>query len=170
MKQTSEIRKKRNIIPFIIIVIFTISILGIIFNHFNTQRIMRDGLRTTAIVTNVESRNIIVDVGVNRSEQRTRHYTTFEYHVDGQTIAVVRTTETPGSNAAPRLRVGDVVEIYYDAQNPRNFVFADSSGNFSIVGIIFIGVLSFVIFKIIRSLNRTKNRGNENPLQEASNG
>jgi len=108
-------------------------------------------LRTTATVTNVESRTVTVG-SQNRPEDRIRHYTTFEYQVDGQTIVVVRTSEHTIDFAPQQRRsVGEQFEIYYDGQNPHNFVSvndADINIGSPINIVIVVGLVATIIFFI----------------------
>jgi len=149
MNQTPKARKKGNII-FIIIIAITLA--GFVFSLINSQRLRSDGIRTTATVTNVESRHID---NISSDGPRIRFYITFEYQVDSQPIIVVRTREFNNSNARPPFRVGEQIEIYVAARNPRNFVFAYND-SFGIAG--FIGVGVFVVASIVISIPILKER------------
>ena len=137
------------------LILFTVPILlGLVFDHFHRQRLISNGIRTTAIVTEIEIR----DIFSQDLDAEVRHYITYEYEVEGQTIVSVRSS-THNRGVAPRARVGDQVEIYYDERNPRNFVFAretNRSGIFDVI--LFLGLTGIIVFSIhkIRMANRQK--------------
>jgi len=162
MEQTPKNRKKGYIIA---IAIVAIAVMGLVFSFSNTRRIRRSGVRTTATVTNVEIRHV---TGGHGQRDRVRHYTTFRYSANGQSIIAVRTSEHTNVNTRPLRRVGEQVEIYYSARNPRNFVFAYGSPNsFGVFGIVVVGVfivlslpMLVVFFKFRAKLIKMANQGN----------
>ena len=131
----------------------TTALLGLMFSHFRAQCLISGGLRTTAIVTEVETRDIFRQDRVDE----VRHYITYEYEVEGQTIVSVRRSLPTNRGVAPRARVGDQVEIYFDERNPRNFIFArEANGSDIFFIVVCLGLASTIVFSIhkIRTANR----------------
>ena len=145
-KGTNRSNKQKRYKIFCVIV--AVLMISLIFGEFNNNRIRMGGLRTTATVTNVEVRNVD---NINNDRNEVRHYTTFEYEVNGETIVSVR-SRTYSSGTRPHRREGDQVEIYYDGRRPTNFIIASDHSEFGVMFwglmIVFSGVIGILIYKI----------------------
>jgi len=109
-------------------------------NNENDQRLRNDGFRTTALVTHVVRDDRLQD-------NRITHRVTFEYEAQGREIVNVR-------RRTNRRNVGEQHEIYYDYQDPYNFVFVEEPHEFGVLFwslmVVFIGLAiggTFIIKK-----------------------
>jgi len=104
--------------------------------HLNAERLRSEGLTTTAIVTEVRRDD-------RPSDSRVSYRVTLEYEINGVNHVNIR-------NRTDRRNVGEIVEIYYDDQDPYTFVFADQRS----YGIIFWLVMIFFTIAIFYSIYR----------------
>jgi len=128
--------------------LLTVILIMFIAMGVNNTRIRAIGLRTVAIVSDVES-NLIYRRGQG---YRRDHVTTFEFMVDNHVYHGTRRTRTNGRFGSAPWVIGELVDIYYSPRRPANFIFAAEGSTlgagFWIPIVVCSGVLGFLTYKI----------------------
>ena len=110
----------------IISVVIFVFMIFLVFGQFRNTQIQNNGIRTVATVVAVNVRE------VREHPDEIRHDVTFEYEARGQIVTATR-TYTYERSFRGGWRIGEEVEIYFDDNNPTNFMFANESSGFGVM-------------------------------------